>query len=242
MRRFWSPTTSGRPHASRAGIDLSTVLVVHAVGGPETGSRSRGSPIVWESRRRRRVGFSTVRSRPDSAKIARSDRRASRCAHSHRRRRRAAAPVARVSPGLSARTPRGLDARRGRRLRAPPHEVRGFGGRASPTPPSTRTREATHHEDHRTRRHRPHRTLLVQELLARGHALTLLVRDPAKAASVADRVTLVEGDGRDTARRWTGSSTAPMPSHPRSARSARDNTLLRDTARGLTAAMTDAGI
>ena len=38
------------------------------------------------------------------------------------------------------------------------------------------------------------RRLLVTELLARGHDVTVLVRDPARLGELADRVTVVTGD------------------------------------------------
>ncbi|WP_404803011.1 NAD(P)-dependent oxidoreductase [Microbacterium pullorum] len=83
--------------------------------------------------------------------------------------------------------------------------------------------------------------LLVDELLSRGHALTLLGRDPAKAAAASDQVTLVAGDTRDrdaVARAVAGADVVVSALGP----VGKDTTLLRDTAGILIPAMSTAGV
>lgn len=83
--------------------------------------------------------------------------------------------------------------------------------------------------------------LLVQELLDDGHDLTLLVRDPDKASAFRGRVALVHGDVRDAsaiAEAIAGSDAVVSALGP----VGRDDTLLRDTARMVTAAMADASV
>lgn len=83
--------------------------------------------------------------------------------------------------------------------------------------------------------------LLVDDLLADGHRITMLVRDPAKAASVADRVTLIQGDIRDAsavARALAGADAVASALGP----VGKDTTLLRDTAAILVEAMPAARI
>lgn len=83
--------------------------------------------------------------------------------------------------------------------------------------------------------------LLVADLLADGHAVTMLVRDPGKAASVADRVHIVKGDIRDAdavARAVDGADAVASALGP----VGKDTSLLRDSARVVAAAMKDAGV
>lgn len=84
-------------------------------------------------------------------------------------------------------------------------------------------------------------SLLVEELLANGHEVRMLARDPRKAARVAERVELIEGDVRDAdavARTLNGTGAVASALGP----VGRDTALLRDTARLVTSAMEHAHI
>ncbi|WP_259614167.1 NAD(P)-dependent oxidoreductase [Microbacterium paraoxydans] len=83
--------------------------------------------------------------------------------------------------------------------------------------------------------------LLVEDLLQQGHELRMLVRDTGKAADIAGRVDLIEGDIRDAdavARTLDGTKAVASALGP----VGKDTTLLRDGARVLTAAMAEAHI
>ncbi|WP_136032058.1 NAD(P)-dependent oxidoreductase [Microbacterium sp. PF5] len=84
-------------------------------------------------------------------------------------------------------------------------------------------------------------SLLVDDLLERGQQVVMLVRDAKKAAMVADRVTLIEGDVRDpdaVARTIDGANAIASALGP----VGKDATLLRDTAGIVTSAMAEAHI
>lgn len=83
--------------------------------------------------------------------------------------------------------------------------------------------------------------VLVPELLADGHEVTLLVRDPAKAQAFVGRAAVVVGDIRDStsvARALAGAGAVASALGP----VGKDTTLLRDTATMLTRAMADANV
>lgn len=83
--------------------------------------------------------------------------------------------------------------------------------------------------------------LLVPDLLAGGHEVTMLVRDPAKAEAFEGRAAIVMGDIRDAtsvARALAGADAVASALGP----VRKDTTLLRDTAAILTRAMTDAHV
>ncbi|HYN30909.1 MAG TPA: NAD(P)H-binding protein [Dermatophilaceae bacterium] len=82
---------------------------------------------------------------------------------------------------------------------------------------------------------------LVEELLRRGHELSVLVRDPAKLGELPAGVTVVTGDSRDRealGRLVAGADAVVSALGPVE----KDPTLHRDTAPGLLAAMTAAGV
>lgn len=83
--------------------------------------------------------------------------------------------------------------------------------------------------------------LLVPDLLADGHEVTMLVRDPAKAEAFKGRAAIVVGDIRDAAtvsQSLAGADAVASTLGP----VGKDTTLLRDTAAMLTTAMVDAHV
>lgn len=83
--------------------------------------------------------------------------------------------------------------------------------------------------------------LLAADLLADGHDVAMLVREPAKAATVADRVTIAAGDIRDTAAVATAINGADAVASALGP-VVKDTTLLRDTAAIVVRAMGDAHV
>ena len=84
--------------------------------------------------------------------------------------------------------------------------------------------------------------LLVTELLARDHHVTVLVRDPARLGELADRVTVTTGDTRNPAAlaRLIEDSDAVVSALGPTGKS--DATLHQDTATALIGAMNAAGV
>ncbi len=83
--------------------------------------------------------------------------------------------------------------------------------------------------------------LLVTELLRRGHAVTVLVRDPAKLGEVASQVAMVTGDSRrrtDVDRLLVGTDAVVSALGP----TAKEASLHTDTAATLVEAMPAAGV
>lgn len=83
--------------------------------------------------------------------------------------------------------------------------------------------------------------LLVPDLLADGHEVTMLVRDPAKAEAFEGRAAIVAGDIRDAAtveQALAGADAVASSLGP----VGKDTTLLRDTAAMLTTAMANARV
>ncbi|MFK5647935.1 NAD(P)-dependent oxidoreductase [Ornithinimicrobium sp. LYQ121] len=82
---------------------------------------------------------------------------------------------------------------------------------------------------------------LLHELLDRGHHLTVLVRDPAKLADLADRFTVITGDSRDRAaldQLVTGADAVVSALGP----TAKEASLHTETARALIDAMRPGGV
>jgi uncharacterized protein YbjT (DUF2867 family) len=82
---------------------------------------------------------------------------------------------------------------------------------------------------------------LVEELLRRGHDVTVLVRSPGKLGALNDRVTVVTGDSRDAAalaRLVAGADAVVSALGPVD----KDPTLHRETAARLVPAMEAAGV
>lgn len=83
--------------------------------------------------------------------------------------------------------------------------------------------------------------LVVEQALTNGHAVTVLVRDPAKAGAHAARVRVVTGDVRDAAvlRAVVAGANAVISAL---GPAGKDPTLHRDVAPLLVAAMREAGV
>jgi putative NADH-flavin reductase len=82
---------------------------------------------------------------------------------------------------------------------------------------------------------------LVEELLRRGHAVTALVRDPARLGPLGERVTVVTGSSTDAGaldNLLDGAEAVVSALGPTS----RDSTLQSDTARALVPAMGRHGV
>lgn len=82
---------------------------------------------------------------------------------------------------------------------------------------------------------------LAEELLRRGHDVTVLVRDPVRLGDLADRVTVVTGDSRDAAAlaRLVAASDAVVSAL---GPTAKEPTLHQDTATALIKAMQEQGV
>ncbi len=82
---------------------------------------------------------------------------------------------------------------------------------------------------------------LVDELLRRGHAVSVLVRDPAKLGPLRERVRVVTGDSRNRAdldRLVAGAAAVVSALGP----TGKEPTLHQETARALVASMDAAGV